>query len=126
MELGEEGDSTGAVTGLWCWSDAVVVRQQERGFKVFLGQKQAKSFLPVNSCGWKPSRFALLLSIFAFQESGNKEVEQRGWSKPVSPESPPAHQGRIGTSCQLIRAEISCDLIIGLLNLHYSFHFPAH
>lgn len=35
MELGKEGDSTGAVTGLWCWSDTVVVRQQERGFKVF-------------------------------------------------------------------------------------------
>lgn len=36
---GEEGDSTGAVAWLWCWSGTVMVRQQERGFDVFLGQK---------------------------------------------------------------------------------------
>lgn len=43
-------------------------------------------------------RFALWLSIFAFWESGNKEVEWRerrqGWPKPVSPEKPPSLLGQ--------------------------------
>lgn len=39
MELAEEGDSTEAAAQLQCWSGTMMVRQQERGFKVFLGQK---------------------------------------------------------------------------------------
>lgn len=35
MELGEDRDRVGAVTGLCCGSDAVVVRQQARGLEMF-------------------------------------------------------------------------------------------